>query len=83
MSDKPVIVDGIKVNITVDDIDDIEVAEMLEEGRITTAMKRVFGDDEYAAIKDKFREKHGKAKLSDISEWFNKVAERLGADAKN
>ena len=83
MSDKPIIVDGIKVNITLEAIDDIEVAEMMEDGRIATAMRQVFGEAEYAKIKDKFREKYGKAKLSDMSEWFGKVAERLGADAKN
>lgn len=83
MSDKPVVVDGIKVSITLDDIDDIEVAEMMEEGRIASAMKRVFGEAEFGKIKDKFREKNGKAKLSDMSEWFGKVAERLGADSKN
>lgn len=83
MSDKPIIVDGIKVNITIDDIDDIEVAEMMEEGRVASAMKQVFGEAEFDKIKDKFREKHGKARLTDISEWFGKVAERLGTDAKN
>lgn len=83
MSDKPVVVDGIKVNCTLDDIDDIEVAEMMEEGMVVSAMKRVFGDAEFSKIKETFKEKHGKARVSDMSTWFGKVANRLGADAKN
>lgn len=83
MSDKPVIVDGIKVNITLDDIDDIEFAETMEAGSIASALKMAFGEKEFKNIKETFKEKHGKARISDISEWFSKVAERLGADSKN
>lgn len=84
MSDKPLIVDGIKVNITIDDIDDIEIAEAMEEGRFATAMKMTFGDEEYKRIKEAFKENNGgRAKLSEIAEWFQKVSEKLGADTKN
>ena len=83
MSDKPIIVDGIKVNITIDDIDDIEFAELMEEGNIASAMKFAFGVNEFNKIKESFKEKNGKARISDISDWFMKVAERLGADSKN
>lgn len=83
MSDKPIIVDGIKVNITIDDIDDIEFAELMEEGNIASAMKLAFGEDDFKKIKETFKEKYGKARISDISDWFRKVAERLGADSKN
>lgn len=83
MSDKPIIVDGIKVNITIDDIDDIEFAELMEEGNIASAMKLAFGVNEFNKIKETFKEKSGKARISDISDWFMKVAERLGADSKN
>lgn len=83
MSDSPIIVDGIKVNITIDDIDDIEFAELMEAGSIVSALKMAFGDEEFKKIKEAFKEKHGKARISDIAEWFNKVAERLGADSKN
>lgn len=83
MSDKPILVDGIKIDITLDDIDDIEVAEMLEEGKIAAVLRHVFGQEKYEAIKDHFKKKNGKARISDLNEWFNKVAERLGAEAKN
>lgn len=84
MSDTPLIVDGIKVNITIDDIDDIEIAEAMEEGRFATAMKMTFGDEEYNRIKEAFKEKNGgRAKLSEIAEWFQNVSEKLGADTKN
>lgn len=84
MSDKPIIVDGIKVNITADDIDDVDLAEMLEQGLITSAMRYVFGDEEFARIKDKLRDKEtGKLKLSRLSEWFGKVSNILGTDVKN
>lgn len=83
MSDKPIIVDGIKVNITVEDIDDMDVAELMEEGKIASALRLIFGQEEYEAIKAHFKEKNGKAKISDVYEWFDKVSKRLGADAKN
>lgn len=83
MADKPIIVDGIKVSITLDDIDDLEFAELMEAGSIASALKMAFGEDEYKRIKEAFKEKHGKAKLSDVSEWFGKVAQELGANAKN
>lgn len=83
MSDSPIIVDGIKVNITIDDIDDIEFAELMEAGSIASALKFAFGDEEFKKIKEAFKKKHGKARISDIAEWFNKVAERLGTESKN
>ena len=66
-----------------DDIDDIESAELMEEGNIASAMKLAFGVYEFNKIKEAFKEKNGKARISDISDWFMKVAERLGADSKN
>lgn len=83
MSDKPIIVDGIKVEFTIDDMDDIEVAEMLEEGRIVAAFKRIMGEVGFAKLKETFIEKKGKAKTSDMAEWLNKTANKLGAEVKN
>lgn len=83
MSDTPIIVDGIKVDFTIDDMDDIEVAEMLEEGRIVAAFKRIMGDDGFAELKERFKEINGKAKTSDMAEWLNKTANKLGAEVKN
>lgn len=83
MSDTPIIVDGIKVEFTIDDMDDIEVAEMLEEGRIVAAFKRIMGEDGFAELKERFKEVNGKAKTSDMAEWLNKAASKLGAEVKN
>lgn len=83
MSDTPIIVDGIKVDFTIDDMDDIEVAEMLEEGRIVAAFKRIMGEGGFAKLKETFIEKKGKAKTSDMAEWLNKAANKLGAEVKN
>lgn len=83
MSDTPIIVDGIKVEFTIDDMDDIEVAEMLEEGRIVAAFKRIMGEGGFAELKERFKEVNGKAKTSDMAEWLNKAANKLGAEVKN
>lgn len=80
MSDKPIIVDGIKLNVTADDFDDIEILELMEEGKFATGMKRIFGEKKYEEIKEKLRNPEtGKVKASDLSEWFEKVAEKVGA----
>lgn len=80
MTDKPIIVDGIKLNVTADDFDDLETLELMEEGKFATGAKRVFGEKKYQEIKEKLRDPEtGKVKASAFSEWFEKVAEKVGA----
>lgn len=86
MSDKLIIVDGIKADVTQDDFDDIEVLELLAEigeGNGTKAvklLKLVFGEEKYAEIKEKLRDPEtGKTKTSTIMDWFQKVSEKVGA----
>lgn len=80
MSDKPIIVDGIKINVTADDFDDIEILELMEEGKFATGVKRIFGEKKYEEIKEKLRDPEtGKVKSTAVSEWFEKVAEKVGA----
>lgn len=80
MSDKPIVVDGIKVDISRDDIDDIELLEQMEEGNVPAAFRTLFGEKKYTEIKEKLRnEETGKTKVSDLMEWFQHVTERLNA----
>lgn len=80
MSDKPIIVDGIKINVTADDFDDIETLELLEDGKFVSAIKRIFGEKKYQEIKEKLRDPEtGKVKSTAVNEWFEKVAEKVGA----
>lgn len=85
MSDKPIVVDGIVVNVTADDFDDIEVLELLAEvdenaTKVVALLKKLFGTEKYKEIKDKLRdEETGKTKTSAIMEWFAKVSEKVGA----
>lgn len=80
MSDKPIIVDGIKIDLTADDFDDIEILEMMENGKFSTGIKSLFGEKKYGEIKEKLRDPEtGKVKASAVSEWFEKVAEAVGA----
>ena len=85
MSDKPVIVKGIVVNVTTEDFDDIEVLELLAEveengTKLVALLKKLFGNEKYQEIKDKLRDKEtGKTKTSEIMEWFREVSEKVGA----
>lgn len=85
MSDKPIVVDGIVVNVTADDFDDIEVLELLAEvdenaTKVVALLKKLFGTEKYKEIKEKLRdEETGKTKTSSIMEWFAKVSEKVGA----
>lgn len=85
MSDKPTIVDGIKVDVTQSDFDDIEVLELFAEMEedstaLIKLLKKLFGDSKYQEIKEKLRDPEtGKTKTSAITEWFKKVAEKVGS----
>lgn len=85
MSDKPIVVDGVTVNITADDMDDIEILELIADleqngAKIVTLLKKVFGEEKYREIKEALRdEETGKTKTSRITEWFGKVSEIVGA----
>ena len=85
MPDKPIVVDGITVNITADDFDDIEILELLAEveqngTKAVLLLKKLFGEEKYREIKEALRDKEtGKTKTSKIMDWFGKVSEIVGA----
>lgn len=85
MSDKPIIVDGIKVNITADDLDDIEILELLAEveengAKIVVLLKKLFGEEKYKEIKEALRDQEtGRTKTSRIMDWFGEVSKIVGA----
>nr|DAV56324.1 MAG TPA: hypothetical protein [Caudoviricetes sp.] len=80
MADKPIIVDGVKVEVTVDDFDDLDVVEQLESGNIVTGIKMIFGEAKYKEVKEALKDPDtGKTKLSRLNEWFAEVAEQVGA----
>ena len=80
MSDKPIIVDGIKVNVCEEDFDNIEVLEFIEDGKFVSAIKLIFGEEKYQEIKDKLRDPEtGKTKTTAVNEWFEKVSKKVGA----
>lgn len=80
MSDKPIIVDGIKIDATEEDFDNIEVLELMEDGKTFAAIKLIFGEDKYKEIKEKLRDPEtGKTKASAVVKWFEKVGEKVGA----
>lgn len=74
---KTVTVDGIKVTISVDAIDDFELLDDLAQmqdgnaARIVSACKRLFGDD-YSRILDELRV-DGRVKTSRVSQFFMDV----------
>lgn len=92
-SDKPTVVDGIKVDVTVEDFDDFEITECMatlgdpdaEDGERLTATVRMFrlvfkGD--YQRVKDELRAKHdGRLTNETMSGFVNRVIE--AAKAKN
>ena len=85
MSDKPIVVDGIAVNVTADDFDDIEILELLAEveqngTKAVLLLKTLFGEEKYREIKEALRDKEtGKTKTSKVMDWFGKVSEIVGA----
>ena len=79
-SDKPIIVDGIKVNVTAEDFDDLDVFEAFEAGSFVTGFKMLFGEDKYRECKEKLKDSEtGRTSVTALSNWFEKVAERVGA----
>lgn len=80
MSDKPIIIDGIKVNVTEDVLDDIEILELMEANKLVAAMKLIFGEKKYAEIKEKLRDPEtGKTRATALGEWFQKFSEKMNA----
>lgn len=91
--DKPIVVDGIKVDVTVEDFDDYEITECLaalgdpdaEEGEQLTAMVRFFKllfKSDYQRVKDELRAANGGRLTNEAMAAFaNRVIE--AAKAKN
>lgn len=79
-TDSPIIVDGIKVNVTSADFDDCDIIENFEAGSFITGFKLLFGEAKYKEVKEALKDPEtGKTSLTAISEWFEKVAEQVGA----
>ena len=80
MSDKPIIVDGIKVDVTEEDFDNVEVLELVEENKTIASIKLIFGEEKYKEIKEKLRDPEtGKTKTTVLMAWFEKVGNKVGA----
>jgi len=85
-TDKPLVVQGVRIDITEDDLLDIDHVELLgeiEQGNITKIkplMVALFGEKKYAEIKEKLKNSEtGKTSVVDIGEWLTKVYEAVGA----
>lgn len=79
-TDTPIIVDGIKVNVTSADFDDCDIMEKFEEGSFISGFKMLFGAEKYKEVKEALKDPEtGKTSLTAISVWFEKVAEQVGA----
>ena len=87
-SDKPIIVDGIKVSFCSEDFEDEHYWDLVQDidqnpGKLIKAMRYIMGDEDYDALKDKLKNKKtGKTSINDIANWFAKASEKVGADIK-
>lgn len=78
--DTPIIVDGIKVDITSADFDDCDIMEKFEEGSFISGFKMLFGEEKYKEVKETLKDPEtGKTSLTTLSAWFEKVAAQVGA----
>lgn len=79
-TDKPIVVKGVKVNVTADDFDDVEILEMVENGAIPSIMRKVFGAEKYEEVKKAlYDEEAGKTRTSALGEWLDEVMGKVGA----
>lgn len=82
MSDKPIVVNGVKVNVKADDFDDVEILEMYAAGNVIGIMHKVFGKEKYEEVKKAlYDEEAGKTRSSDLGKWLEKVMDSV--EAKN
>ena len=70
--------EGRTYTITADAIDDLELFEMIEDGKQLTALRRFLGAEQWSAFKDSVRGDSGKVRMSDAEDFLNKLMEALG-----
>lgn len=88
-NDSPLVVDGIKVDLTVESVDDYEITEALvdmsdealgeqERARATVAMARLLFGADWTRIKRELRERHdGKLTNETVGEFIKTTFETL------
>lgn len=70
--------EGIDYTITADAIDDLELFEMIEDGKQLTALRRFLGADQWETFKDSVRTDKGRVRMSDAEDFLNKLMDALG-----
>ena len=91
MADEPLVVDGIEVHVTMDDLRDYEIIEAIEHvnrhgddqvaqvSDVVRLLRLAFGDD-YERVKSELREANGgRLSSDDMIGFFNRVSEEVGA----
>lgn len=71
--------DGLEIEVNGDFMDDVETLEVMD--RMTTApeaiipfVKKIFGEDNYQAVKAYYVKKNGRMRISDLNNVVNTVA---------
>lgn len=76
-------IDGFEVTYDQEVLDDFELVELIAEveiypHKLPLLLKRIFDDDQYQAIKDKFRDKNGRVPSQEIGDFLLKFFEAVG-----
>ncbi len=68
---------GVDYTITRELVDDVEIFELLEDGKSLTALRRMLGADQWAAFKEANR-KDGRVSLTVMNDFLNDTMDVIG-----
>ena len=86
--DKPIVVDGVKVNFTQADLEDEHYWDIVQDvesnpGKMIKGLRYLMGEEAYYKLRDPLKDKsRGKTSLVSVANWCEKACEKRGVDSK-
>ena len=78
-----VVFKGVHYTLQASDVDDLEIFELIEDGKAVTALRKILGPDRWAEFKESARGKEGRVTMSTTNDFLNAIMSAIGGDRGN
>lgn len=74
---------GVAYDLQASDVDDLEIFELIEDGKAVTALRQILGPERWATFKESARGENGRVTMATTNDFLNAIMSAIGGDRGN